>query len=132
MALYNTQNVAPAGFVAGGVIGQYRLVKLDTTEGRVVVTSAIGDVAFGASMDAATAAGQLVTVQQFGKVKLTTSDAVALGAQLMPTNAGSGKVVTASGASARTIGIALQASGADGDVIEVQLIAPIGNGPANS
>lgn len=132
MALYNTQNVSPIGFVAGGAISQYRAVKLHTTEGQVVAASAIADVAIGASMDAATASGQLVTVQTSGKAKLTASAAIALGAQVMVTASGSGKVSTASGATAVSIGIALQAAGADGDIIEVQLVTPTVAGPANS
>lgn len=132
MATFNTLGVSPQSFIAGAAVSQYRLVKLDSTEGQVVVTSAITDVALGASMEAATAAGQLIPVQQFGKVKLTASGPISLGDQLMPTGSGSGKVVTASGATAKSIGIALQAAGADGDIIEVQL-APLNvNGPANS
>lgn len=132
MATSNNQNVSPLGFVAGAAISQYRLVKLDTTEGRVIATTAITDVAQGASMNSAAALGDLVAVQNFGKVKLTASAAITLGDQVMPTASGAGKISTSSGATARTIGIALQAAGADGDVIEVQLVAPIGNGAANS
>lgn len=131
MALYNTQGVSPIGFVAGGTIAQYRAVKLHSVEGQVVASAAIADVSIGASMDAASS-GDLVTVQTFGKVKLTASAAIALGAQVMVTAAGAGKVSTAAGATAVSIGIALQAAGDDGDIIEVQLVAPRVAGPANS
>ena len=132
MALYNNQNVAPLSFVAGAAISQYRAVKLDSTEGRVVASAAIADLTIGASMNSAAALGDLVTVQNFGKVKLTASAAISLGDQVMVTAAGAGKISTASGATAKSIGVALQAAGADGDVIEVQLAAPNVNGPANS
>lgn len=131
MALYNTQNIAPLSFTAGGTIAQYRLVKLDSTEGRVVATSGITDLAVGASMESATTGG-LVSVQNAGKVKLTASAVVTLGDQLMATASGAGKVSTASGATAKSIGVALQAAGGDGDIIEVQLFAPNVNGPANT
>lgn len=131
MAQSNMQGVSPAGYIAGGTVEQYRLVKLDTTAGQAIATTAITDVAVGASLIKATS-GQTLPVQSFGKVKLTASDAISLGAQVMPTASGAGKVVTAAGATARSIGVALEAAGADGDIIEVLLVAPIGNGAANS
>lgn len=131
MANYNLYGVSPTSYKCGGTVGQFRLVKLDSTEGQVVVTSAITDSAVGASMESGST-GDLIPVQTFGKVKLTASDAISIGAQVMPTASGSGKVVTAAGATAKSIGIALQASGADGDIIEVLLAAPAVNGPANA
>lgn len=131
MANFNTQGTTPAGFIAGGTIAQYRLVKLDSTQGQVVVTSAITDVGVGASMQSASS-GDTVPVQTFGKVKLTASAAISIGAEVMPTAAGSGKVMTSAGATAVSIGLALEAAGADGDIIEVMLTAPNVKGPANS
>lgn len=132
MATYNTLGVSPQSFIAGAAISQYRAVKLDSTEGQVIASAAIADLTIGASMEAATASGQLIPVQQFGKVKLTASAAISLGDQVMVTAAGAGKISTAAGATAKSIGVALQAAGADGDIIEVQLSAPNVNGPANS
>lgn len=131
MAQSNMQGVSPAGYIAGGTITANRLVKLDSTAGQVVATTAITDVAVGAALTSAVSGGT-VAVQSFGKVKLTASAAITVGAQVMPTATGDGKVVTAAGATARSIGVALEASGADGDIIEVLLVAPIGNGAANS
>lgn len=131
MANSNSQGVEAIGFVAGGTIGVNRLVKLDSTAGQVVVTSAITDVAIGTALNSASS-GELVAVQPFGRAKAVASDAISLGAQLMPTASGSGKVVTAAGATALSCGIALQAAGADGDVIEILLAVPNVNGPANS
>lgn len=131
MADSNFLGVSPQSFVAGASIGVNRAVKLDSTTGQVIVTSAITDSAIGVALIAGSA-GDLIPVQQFGKAKLVVSDVVAVGAQLMPTSAGAGKAVTAAGATAKSFAVALQASGADGDTIEVQLGVPAINGPANS
>ena len=132
MADFNYQGVSLLPFKAGAAIGQNRLVKLDSTAGRVVVTSAITDAAIGVSTISAAAANDLVAVQTSGVAKLVASGPVSLGDEVMPTGSGSGKVVTSSGATARSIGIALEAAGADGDVIAVLLSTPALKGPANS
>lgn len=131
MSDYNYQGVSPQSFIAGGTIGANRLVKADSTAGQAVVTSAITDAAIGVALIGGDA-GALIPVQQFGKAKIVASDAIVVGAQVMPTASGSGKCVTAAGGSAKSIGIALTAAGADGDIIEVQLGVPAINGPANS
>lgn len=132
MADFNAFGVSFASFQSGGAIGKNRAVKLDSVEGRVVVTSAITDLAIGVAVTSADAAGESVTVQLFGKAKAVASDVVAIGAQVMPTASGAGKVVTAAGATAKSMGVALTASGADGDTIEVLLAVPNVNGIANS
>lgn len=131
MADSNFQGVSPISFIAGGTITRNKLVKLDSTEGRVVVTAAITDLAVGVALNDA-AAGELVSVQTNGKAKLTVSGVVTLGDQLMPTGSGAGKCVTAAGATAKSVGIALQTSAADGEVIEALLATPAVNTPANS
>lgn len=132
MATFNLQGISPISFTAGGTIGINRAVKLDSTAGQVVVTSAITDVCVGVAIQSGTS-GTLVAVQTSGVAKMVASDAIALNAQVMPTASGSGKVVTAAGATAKSLGVALQASGADGDVIEVLLHSgPNVNGVANS
>jgi hypothetical protein len=132
MALSNSLNVSAFPAVAGAAVGQYRAVKLDTTAGRVVVTSAITDLAVGVALVAADAAGDQLSVQTFGVAKCVASGAITLGDQVMPTSSGSGKVVTAAGATAKSLGVALQAAAADGDIIEVLLATPNVNGIANS
>ena len=131
MAFYNTLGVSCMTAIAGGTIGINRAVKLDSTAGQVVVTSAITDLAIGVAIDSA-ASGGAVAIQLFGIAKCVASDVISLGAQVMPTASGSGKVVTAAGATAKSMGVALTASGADGDVIEVLLAVPNVNGIANS
>lgn len=118
-------------YVAGGAIEANRLVKYDSTEGQVVVTSAITDIAIGVSLTKA-ASGQNVEVQTRGVAKVTVSDVVAIGAQLMPTSSGSGKAVTAAGATAVSCGVAEQVSAADGEIVRVRLCTPNLKGPANS
>jgi len=49
----------------------------------------------------------------------------------MPSATAGGKIETSAGATARTIGVALETAGADGDIIEVRLMLS-GNGAANS
>ena len=131
MTVSNQLGGSLASFVAGGTISQYRAVVLDSTANQVVAGSAIAGNCLGISVDSATANG-LVTIQQTGVAKVTASAAITLGDQVMVTASGSGKVSTASGATAKSIGIALMAAGADGDIISVQLAVPTGNGPANS
>lgn len=131
MAESNFANVSLLPFKAGAAIGQNRLVKQDSTAGQVVVTTAITEAVVGVATIAAAAAGDQVTVQYSGVAKCVASAAISLGAQVMPTVSGSGKVATAAGATAVSCGIALEAATADGDVISV-LLRPSVNSPANS
>lgn len=131
MAESNFLGVSPQSFVAGGVVPINVLVMLHSVEGQVVVTTGITSLGLGAATISA-ASGGLVSVQQFGKAKLTAGAAISLGAQLMPAAAGGGLVETAAGATAKSIGVALQAAGASGDVIEVLLAVPPVFGPVNA
>lgn len=131
MAVSNLLGVSPLSFVAGGTIIANRMVKLDSTAGQVVACSAITDLAIGVAL-AGVSSGETVAVQTFGVAKVVASDAISLGAQLMPTASGAGKVVTAAGATAKSCGVALEASGADGDIITALLAVPNVNGIANS
>lgn len=131
MANFNSLNVSNMSFIAGGAVGINRAVKLDSTEGQVVVTSAITDIAIGVATNSA-ASGEMVSVQLFGKAKAVASAAISVAAEVMPTGSGSGKVATASGATAVSMGVALSAAGADGDTIEILLACPNVRGSANS
>lgn len=131
MALSDLLGVSPAPFVAGAAISQFRAVVLDSTAGQVVAGSAITGLCIGASLVEATAAGDPMPVQTQGIAKLTASAAISLGAEVMITGSGSGKVSTASGATAVSLGIALEAATADGDIISV-LLRPMVKSPANS
>lgn len=129
MAEFNLQGVSPVSFIAGGTIVANRAVELSAAN-TVTAADAIADVTLGVALVGGSS-GDLIPVQQFGKAKLTASAAVTAGDQVMVTASGAGKVSTLSGATARSIGQALTAAGADGDIIEVQLMLS-GNGPAAS
>jgi hypothetical protein len=131
MSQYNLQGVSPVRAEAGGTIAQYRVVEYGSG-GTVTAANAIADCAYGVSLISAVS-GDFLQLQQFGVAKVTASDAITAGAEVMITASGAGKVSTAAGATARSIGIALTAATADGDIIEVQLVGlPNVAGPANS
>ena len=131
MAQFNLLGSSPAGFIAGGVIPVNTLVMLDSTAGQVVVTTGITSLAIGAAMNSAVAGG-LVQVQQYGIAKLTAKSAITLGDQVMPVGSGGGLIDNSAGATAKSIGVAMTAALADGDVIEVMLAIPPVFGPANA
>jgi hypothetical protein len=131
MSTSNLLGSAPQSVLSGAAVGQYRLVTVSAAN-TGIVTTAITDAPIGVSMTSAAAAGELVPLQTMGIAKIVASAAVAIGAQVMPTAAGAGKCATAAGATAKSIGIAMSAAGADGDVIEVLLALPAVNRPANS
>lgn len=130
MANFNLQGSTPLGMIANTTVAQYAAVKQHSVEGEVVVTTAITDAPIGIALIAGTA-GSLLPIQQRGRAKCIAGAAISLGAQVMCAAAGGGKVETAAGATAYSIGRALQAAGADGDIIEVDLMIS-GAGPANS
>lgn len=127
----NFMGTKPFTMKAGGAITANRAVMLDAN-GDVVVTTAITDKVIGIALQTV-ASGEDVEILTVNgvKAKVTTSAAVAIGADVMPTAAGAGKCATAAGATAKSFGIALYASAADGEVIEV-LTRFGANGIANS
>jgi hypothetical protein len=130
MALSNLAGVSPIPFVAGGAIEINRFVKLDSTAGRVVAATAPTEAVVGVSLSDADAAGDQVSVQIAGVARVVASGAVSLGDEV-EVGAG-GKVTTAGGATALSVGVALSAASADGEVIEVLLAVPGVKRPANS
>ena len=126
---YETSNVISR--IAGGTIAAKRLVKLDSTEGQVVVCDAITDKAIGVSLHAASS-GDTIEIQTGGLAEIEVSAAVALGAEVMCTAAGSGKCSTSAGATARSVGLAENLGSNDGEFIRVRLAVPNLGGPANS
>lgn len=129
MSYYNTGKVIP--LKAGGTIAINTAVKADSTEGQVVVTSAITDVVLGIAVNAAVS-GDAVGVQVDGTAKVTVSGVVTYGDDVMPTSSGAGKCITAAGATAKSFGTALQTSATTGQVIPVLLNTPSVKGPANT
>lgn len=127
----NLQESNKGSGVAESAISPYRLVKRGTNPGQVVACSAITDIAIGVSTNYA-ATGEVCTYQTRGVALIECSTGVTYGAQVMPTAAGAGKCSTASGATARSAGVAGNTSAADGEIIACDINLPNLNGPANS
>lgn len=130
MANYNTQGSTPLGMVAGATVAQYRLVKGGASIGLAIPTTAITEVPIGASMQGA-ATGETFPIQQRGRAKLTAAAAITLFAEVSANSADGGKIIASSGSTAVSIGVAMEAAGADGDIIEVDLFITA-RGPANT
>jgi hypothetical protein len=105
---------------AGGAIPAYSMVKLDSTEGQVVVTAATTDIAIGVALNTA-ASGEEVQVQTAGVAPVLVSAAIALAAEVMPNS--SGNVTTATGA-VRVCGIAESATDTAGQLARIRLCCP--------
>jgi hypothetical protein len=129
MALSSLLNVSPLQFVAGGTISKNQVVKLDSTAGQVVENAAATDQAIGVALHDASA-GDQVSVQVFGVAKCISDGTVTLHAQVE--GAAGGKVTDAGGATAYSLGIALEAGDTDGDVVAVLLALPAVKRPPNS
>lgn len=129
MADSNFFGVSIASFTAGAAITRNRAVKMSGAN--VIHTAAITDVAIGVATQDADS-GKQVEVQLFGKAKIVAAAAITAGVEVMPDSGGAGKVATAAGATAVNMGVALEAAGADGDVIAVLLSVPNVRGPVQT
>lgn len=106
---------------AGSAINKYYFMELSTsTEGQVDECNAATDKAYGVSQNSASASGESVDVMVKGITKVTAGAAISLGDYVGPNS--SGKAVTKSVAGQRARGIALEAAGADGDIITILLV----------
>ena len=108
-------SASPKAFLTGEALADFRRVKFNSSS--EVVYADAGEIGIGATLkdeaDAAHAAIQLDNAG--GTMKVTANGAIAAGARCFP--GADGKVsATPSGAS---VGIALEASTADGDIIEM-------------
>ena len=107
-----------SGAQASGALAAYRRVKRDAN-GQVGYAAA-ADKAFGVTQDVAQAANDVVSIKLAnapGTVQIVAVDAIAINAAVY--GAASGKCSASSAGSAVLIGYAMNASTADGDVIEV-------------
>lgn len=127
MATYNPLNVDFFSMPAGGTIAQGALCKLSS--GTLVVTTAITDDVIGVAVTSAVS-GDNVSVQMFGIAKVLAGATITAGQELMPIAAATGRADVAAGATAKSIGFALDA-GAAGELIRVVLRLSA-KGPANS
>ena len=132
MAQSNVLGFSPIGFLSGAAIAKNVVVKLDSTAGQVIVTTAITEVPLGVTRTSTSAAGQTIEIQQSGVAKVTASGVIALNAQVVASADGKVETFTSIGATGISCGVALTAAAAAGDVIEVQLHIPAVFGPANT
>ena len=129
MSLSNFAGVSPIPFKAGGTIIKNTFVKLDSTVGQVVQATAATDTVLGVALNAASS-GDQVQVQIAGVAKIIGNGSVTLGAQVEC--AADGEATDAGGATAYSLGIALEAGDTDQDVVEVLLALPGVKRPPNS
>lgn len=128
MADYNLAGTEPLSLKANATVNANRFVKLDATAGFVIQAAAGTDIAVGVSL-IGVVANESVPLQSVGKAKLTAGAAIALNAQV--TSDATGRAVTVATGNT-SFGLAMQAAGAAGDVIEVFLTPlPNLNGPVN-
>ena len=115
--------------IAGEAMEANRLVKGGTVEGEVLLATATTDIAIGVTRHKA-AIGESVEIQTGGEAKIyTTAVALALNAQVMPGPGGA--VLLAAGATARSVGIVMTATGGTlGELATVRLNVPNISGPA--
>lgn len=133
-ATYNTESEGFRSYIAGEALEANRCVKLDSTEGQVVYSGAITDIVVGITTQKV-ASGDQVIVQVRGTAKIaTTAAAVSLGAEVMPDSSTGGRILTAAGATARSVGVAASAGGGTtaGELIAVHINLPNLKGPPNA
>lgn len=133
-AAQNLETGNVATYRATAAIGPTLLVQYDgSNEGNVIVAAGIAAIAIGVTTTTAAISDQ-VEVQTGGVAKITAGGVIAIGAEVAPQAGGTGRVVAASGlgSTARVVGIAENASGANGEVIRVRLRVPNLGGPANT
>lgn len=118
-----SNNACDLTFTAGGAISQFAAVEF--ASGKVTATDAVGDTVFGIAQESADADGDEITVRVQGVSQCLvdgTGTAIAVGDDLMPEGSGSGKLTAHSGTTGDTFAArALEASTADGDIIQVLL-----------
>ena len=112
-----------------GAVPANSVVKLDTVEGQVLVTTAITEFVFGVAQNTG-ATGEMISVEiGYGAiVKLIATAAIAVGARVMP--GALGRVTTSAGATAVDCGVALSACSNAGEVVYA-VLRPQGLGPVN-
>jgi hypothetical protein len=108
-------------FIAGADLSssQYRYVKLHSTQNQVVVATAGTDKIIGVLLNAPKSGweARVGLLNGAGTYQIVASAAIALGAYVTATTGG--KAVTTTTAGNVVAGEALEAAGADGDLIEI-------------
>lgn len=98
---------------------QYFIVKLDSTQNQVVLAAAATDKLLGVLLNAPVANQEARVHMNVGTTKVIAGAAIALGSYV--TSDGSGKAIATTTDKHKTLGIALEAAAADGDIIEVAM-----------
>lgn len=127
MADTNNLGVSPMSFTATATIAVGMPVKMDGTTSRSVVgCAAIDDLCVGiyegvggTGSSGAAASGDIIAVRQHGIARCLAGNTVTINGPVMA-EAATGKVVNLTGATAKFLGVALQAA-AVGDLFEVLL-----------
>jgi hypothetical protein len=101
---------------------QYTLVKIGAG-GTVIACTALGETVFGVLQNKPTS-GLVAEVMTLGVTKIKANAAFALGAMLM--TATTGKAATAATAGSAKIGWAMEAAGADGDIVTAYITCGAG------
>ena len=128
MADQNLAGTEPMSLKATTTVAGNRFIKQDATKGFCIQAAAGTDIAIGVSLVSALA-NESVPFQSYGKAKIVAGAAVAINAQV--TSDATGRAVTVA-AGNTSFGMAAEAAGAAGDVIEVFLTPlPNLNGPVN-
>jgi hypothetical protein len=97
---------------------QYLFMKLSAAQ-TVDTCSAVTDKSVGVLQNDPSAAGQVAVVAVAGTTKVIAGAAIAAGALVGPTAAGKAQTAVAT---QYARGVALEAAGADGDIIEILLV----------
>lgn len=105
-------------FVTSAAVEKNRLVVL-ASAGTVSASSASTDRVAGVTGASSYASGKNALVEFVGVHRCTAGAAVQPGALVMPTT--DGKAITATGTGNVPCGFAVEAAGADGDIIEIVL-----------
>lgn len=109
-------------YQAAAAISAYTLVKNAAADDQVQAATSGTDLVIGATQDIAPAPGERVDVALQGITYITAGAAITRGARLM--SDASGRVIAAAasaGSNVNTVGVALEAASAAGDVIRVLL-----------
>lgn len=114
---------------AGGTIAKGKLVKVSGDD--VVVTTAITDCPLGVALQSVTV-GQACPIQVTGVALCIAGGSITAGNQVMPkTSASTGEIEAAAGATATSVGVALQ-DASSGESVAVLLAMPAVKRPPNS
>lgn len=122
-------------WLAGAAITANQAVKASSwSNGRLTVipTAAITDDVIGVAQETVANGEDVLCEAGNGViVKCISKTGVTAGQQVMPDGGGAGKVATAAGATAKSFGIAMSTSAADGELVEVLTRFGV-NGPLNA